>query len=238
MFGQCGGLKKNTPDPDFSGNAVFTYKASDGALESNRATVTISVTAVNDTPAAADDAYDVNQDSSITVSAPGVLSNDSDADSDPLTAVLVSDVSNGALALNADGSFDYAPFGGYSGPDSFSYQADDGSVTRNTAVVSINVIVAANEPLVANSDRAITSRNTPIDINVVANDTDVDGTIDPTTVVITTQALRGTAVSNADGTVTYTPGLGFRRSDAFAYSVDDNDGATSNIATVRVRVVR
>ncbi len=67
------------------------------------------------------------------VAAPGVLGNDTDADSDPLTAVLDTDVSHGTLSLAADGGFTYTPTSGYSGPDSFTYHADDGTDARTSS---------------------------------------------------------------------------------------------------------
>ena len=80
-----------------------------------------------------------------------------------------------------------------------------------------------------------------MNFSVTANDVDADGTIDDTTVVITTGATTqrgGTVVENGDGTVTFTPKKGFRGTDTFKYTVNDDAGATSNEATVRVNVVK
>jgi len=68
-----------------------------------------------------------------------VLTNDSDPENDPLTAVLVNDVSNGSLSLNADGSFDYTPNANFNGSDSFTYTANDGTTDSNVATVSLTV---------------------------------------------------------------------------------------------------
>jgi VCBS repeat-containing protein len=68
-----------------------------------------------------------------------VLANDTDADGDPLTAVLASGPSHGALQLNADGSFAYTPASGFSGQDSFAYKANDGAADSNIATVTITV---------------------------------------------------------------------------------------------------
>ena len=65
----------------------------------------------------------------LTVNAPGVLGNDSDPESAQLSAVLVGGPTHGALTLNLDGSFSYTPQAGYSGPDSFTYSASDGSLS-------------------------------------------------------------------------------------------------------------
>jgi hypothetical protein len=93
----------------------------------------------NNAPVAGDDSYSVNRDTSLNVPAPGVLGNDSDADGDPITAELNETVSNGSLTLNSNGSFDYTPNTGFTGGDSFTYVANDGTVASNMATVSITV---------------------------------------------------------------------------------------------------
>ena len=97
----------------------------------------------NTAPVAVADAYGTPQDTALNVAAPGVLGNDTDADLDPLTAVLDTDVSHGSLALSADGSFGYTPTGGYSGPDSFTYHASDGTAGSNVVTVSLTVTAPA-----------------------------------------------------------------------------------------------
>ena len=98
-----------------------------------------SCTASNSAPVAVADVYTTTQDMPLTVTAPGVLDNDSDGDGDSLTAVLDADVSHGSLTLNADGSFTYTPAASFSGSDSFTYHAFDGSDASN--VVSVMIIV-------------------------------------------------------------------------------------------------
>ncbi|MCB8949327.1 MAG: cadherin-like domain-containing protein [Ardenticatenaceae bacterium] len=95
--------------------------------------------ALNLAPVAADDAYSTNPDTPLTVAAPGVLANDTDANDDAVTAVLISNVSNGTLTLNADGSFTYTPNAGFTGNDSFTYQTNDGIEDSNVATVTITV---------------------------------------------------------------------------------------------------
>ena len=89
----------------------------------------------NTAPTAAGDAYAVNEDGTLIVPAPGVLNNDSDADSDALTAQLVTSTSSGSLAFNADGSFSYTPAANFFGSDSFTYRAFDGTDYSNMATV-------------------------------------------------------------------------------------------------------
>ena len=137
-----------TPAVDYNGPDSFTYRANDGASDSNVATVSITVNPVNDAPIAVNDAYSTNEDIPLAVAAPGVLANDADVDGDALTASLVTGPSHGTLTLNANGSFTYTPAANYNGPDSFSYRANDGTASSNTATVSITVNPVNDAPTV------------------------------------------------------------------------------------------
>lgn len=102
--------------------------------------VTVGTGILNTPPEAGFDSYSVMENDLLTVSAPGVLTNDSDPDGDELQAVLIAGVIHGILTLNADGSFSYTPNAGYSGPDSFTYVADDLKEESNFATVTITVV--------------------------------------------------------------------------------------------------
>jgi hypothetical protein len=93
----------------------------------------------NHPPLAVDDSYITDEDSSILEAAPGVLGNDSDPENEPLTAALISDVLNGTVVLNTDGSFSYTPDQDYFGADSFSYIANDGERDSEEVFVSLTV---------------------------------------------------------------------------------------------------
>lgn len=95
---------------------------------------------------------------------------------------------------------------------------------------------AENQAPVANADSVTTAYETAATIDVLANDSDSDGSLNTGSVVITLDPQNGTAVANTDGTVTYTPNAGFSGSDDFAYSVEDNEGAVSDSALVSVTV--
>ena len=101
----------------------------------------------NNPPVANDDAYVTDEDTTLAVTAPGVLGNDSDTDSDPLTAVLVSGPSSGLLTLNVDGSFTYTPSANFNGIDSFTYKANDGALDSNIATVTIDVNPVNDAPI-------------------------------------------------------------------------------------------
>src|SRR5439155_1159999 len=89
---------------NYNGPDSFTYKANDGSLDSNVATVAITVTAVNDPPVAANDSVTTDEDTPLIVAAPGVLGNDSDSDSATITAVVVTNPAHGRLPVSTPGS--------------------------------------------------------------------------------------------------------------------------------------
>ena len=95
---------------------------------------------------------------------------------------------------------------------------------------------SGNQPPNAVDDSATTTENTPIDINVITNDSDPDGTIDPATVSLIIFPTNGNSVSNGDGTITYSPDLWYTGQDTFKYIVQDDYGSTSNVSTVSVAV--
>lgn len=138
-----------SPAANYHGPDSFTYKASDGWAFSNTATVSLTVSPVNDPPIASSDHYTTNQDQSLDVAAAGVLANDTDADGDPLTAVLADGPAHGAVTLRADGSFTYTPTNGYSGTDAFTYEAYDGTTLSNETTVTIAVAAAGPTAVLA-----------------------------------------------------------------------------------------
>jgi len=221
-----------TPVANYFSPDSFTYKANDGQADSNIATVNITINAVNDAPAATNDQFNADEDTLLTVAPPGVLGNDQDVDSDTLTAILISGPQHGTLTFNADGSFSYLPDLDYFGPDSFSYRASDGSLLSNVATAAINVR-ASNQAPTAVDDEVSTDEDTPVTINVLANDSDADE--DPLTIVAVTQPANGAAVINPDGTVTYTPSANFHGTGQFTYTISDGNGETST-AKVTVQV--
>ncbi len=140
------------PDAGFVGDDTFEYQVVTHPNDaktgwSDEALVTITVTPVNKVPVAVADAYDAVQNVTLVkTAAEGVLVNDTDADvDDSLEAVLVNDVSNGTLTLNADGSFTYVPDVNYVGFDSFTYYATDGEA--NSAPVTVTITVVPGVPV-------------------------------------------------------------------------------------------
>ncbi len=134
-----------TPTENFFGTDSFTYNISDGNGGTDTATVNVTVTSVNDAPVASDDSYNTPANTTLSVTEPGVLVNDSDIDGDVFSAVLVTGVTNGTLALSTDGSFTYTPNPSFSGIDSFTYSAFDGAA--NSSPVTVQITVTPPPPL-------------------------------------------------------------------------------------------
>lgn len=139
------GTLRYTPVANASGTALITVVVRDdggtanGGVNAVTNTFTVAVTAVNDAPVAAADSYTVNQGDTLTVTAAGVLANDTDVESDPLAATKLGGPAHGSATLNANGSFTYTPNASFYGPDSFTYRAADHSSNSNPATVSILV---------------------------------------------------------------------------------------------------
>ncbi len=234
------------------GTTAVTCSATDGAgnTASGIFTVTVNLLVVNTPPVTANDAYTLAHigTTPVTVSAPGVLSNDVDIDGNALIVVGATTTtpkiitltaangtaSGGTVALYADGHFVYTPSAaGFNGTRSFTYQVTDGQAISNTATVSLTIRRA---PTAAN-DSATTNLGQAVAINVIANDTAYNtATIVPGTVTIVSPPANGGVTVNANGTVSYMPNSGFGGTDAFTYTVNDSTGAISNIATVTVYV--
>ena len=145
---------------------------------SGNQTFHINVTAVDDAPVAvADGPYGVPANTTRNVAVgSGVLVNDTDIDTahGTLTAVQNAGPTHGALTLNADGSFSYTPTALYTGPDSFTYHANDGTLSSNIVTVTLTVTAESAPNAVDDSPPSITKGSGPTAINVLANDTDAD----------------------------------------------------------------
>jgi VCBS repeat-containing protein len=216
------GLNYNGPDS-------FTYRVSDGELDSNIATVSITVTAVNDAPVAADDTASTAEDTPVTVPVQG---NDVDVDSASLQTVLVAGPQHGTVVLNADGSFTYTAALDYNGADSFTYKVSDGELESNIATVNLTITPVNDAPVVA--DAAVsTAEDTPLVVDPRGYASDVDSTVFTTQIV--SGPAHGTLVQNADGSYTYTAELNYNGPDSFTYRVSDGE-LDSNVATVNISV--
>ncbi len=215
-----------TPADGFKGVDSFTYRATDGDLTSNLATVTITV--ANAAPVANDDTASTDTNTNVGID---VLQNDTDPNDDTLTPVIADQPTNGAAEVNDDGTITYTPDDGFKGVDSFTYRASDGDLTSNLATVTITV---ANGAPVAVDDTASTDTNQEVAIGVLANDTDPNPTDALGIDTFDGVSEHGT-VTQRGNLLVYTPEDGFKGTDTFTYRATDGD-LTSNQATVTVTV--
>ncbi|USQ80491.1 ThuA domain-containing protein [Ornithinimicrobium faecis] len=194
----------------------------------------------NAAPVGAADAYGAVEGEVLTVEAPGVLANDTDADGDSLTATDLTQPAHGEVTLAADGSFSYTPADGFVGVDSFTYRASDGTATSAATTVTITVEPAEQPPdntaPVAADDAYDAVGGEPLTLpapGVLANDTDADGNVLTATSV--TQPANGEVALAEDGSFTYTSVEGFAGKDVFTYRAHDGL-ASSAPATVTITV--
>ena len=204
-----------TAAPNYFGSDTFNYTLSDGGLQ-DTAVVNITILPANDAPMAVSDTADTAEDVAVTID---ILANDSDPEGDNLSIVALGNPLHGTAVISGTGATAlvfYTPAPDYNGSDTFNYTLSDGTLQATAAV---NVAVSPiNDAPVAAADAAETAQGVAIIIDVLANDSDVDG--DSLSIVTLGNPLHGTAVIS-DTEVLYTPEPDYSGSDAFTYTLSD-----------------
>jgi VCBS repeat-containing protein len=251
-----------TPNAGFTGTDTFTFEATDGTRDSNIGTVTLDVLPQSNssgpTPFSSDHAYQAPANNLLNVDAThGVLSLQ-----EPLggiqywpapqqaTAELVTGPAHGTLTLNSDGSFSYQPDAGFTGVDTFSFEALVGSSVSRPASVTLHVVASPTAPAPVAFDHYYdldTDRSTNLRVGanqngLLAYSTDAnlpsvwfEGQTLPLTASLVSGPTHGVLTVNADGSFNYTPNAGFTGADTFTYKLNDGRG-DSNVATVTISV--
>ncbi|SDG40205.1 calcium-binding protein, partial [Roseospirillum parvum] len=232
-----------TPGEDFQDLGVgesrevsFTYEVSDGQGGTDTATATITVTGSNDGPVAEAATLNALEDGDAVS---GQLAA-SDVEGDSLTFALVDGPAEGAVTVNADGSFTFEPGDdfqdlgvGETREVSFTYQVSDGHGGSDTASATITVTGANDGPVISQDASAATRQGTPVSGKIKANDPDGDtlsyGLAEGG------RAAHGSVIVTQDGGYTYTPEPGFSGQDSFVIEVSDGHGGTTT-ETVEVSV--
>jgi hypothetical protein len=230
------GSASYTPNENFFGTDTFTYTVDDAeGATSNEATVTITVTDINDAPQTVNDQLSTRRNTPATID---VLNNDLDVDGELVRTSLIITLSpkSGRVVINGDGTVTFTPLTGFEGTDTFRYTVrDDDGATSNVGSVTVNV-TSDNEPPVAEDDSAQTDVESAVTINVLENDSDPDGQLVPQSVTIVQDPANGTATVDEEGNIVYTPNAGFQGSDTLQYTVRDDDNVESNMAVVTINV--
>jgi VCBS repeat-containing protein len=219
-------------------HGTYTARAFQSDAAGNGAQSAQTTFTIDSAPVAVNDSGSTAEDTALSKDAAhGVLANDTDADNDALTAVLVSGPAHGSLTLNPDGSYSYTPVGNYNGPDSFTYKANDGtSDSASSATVLIDVTAVDDPPSAVNDTATVAQDGSAATIDVLANDTDPDG--GAKAIASKTNGSHGTvAITHSGADLTYKPDPGYCNNqtgdpaETFTYTL--NGGST---ATVTVKV--
>ncbi|KAF7771211.1 hypothetical protein PCIT_a4271 [Pseudoalteromonas citrea] len=240
---QTNGTMVYTPTSNENGTDTYTYTISDSnGLASNTATVTVNIGAVNDRPTVGDDTVTTNEDTPTTLA---VLANDSDIEDTAFNGANITlenkgqgvgDYPEATVTVNTDGSLNIVPKENQNGQLTFTYTlTDSDNLASTAATVTVN-ITAINDAPVAVDNTAQLLEDGQFEVNVLGNDTDVDSTLDASSVKVVTQPSNGQVTINAAGAITYTATANFFGTDSFTYTVDDQQGLTSNAATVTMTV--
>ncbi len=215
------------PNPNVNGADSFSFCVFDGFEESAPATITITINSVNDAPVA--NAATLNTRTGKTET--GVLTA-TDVEGDPLSFSLISPPANGTVTIvNAlTGEYTYTPNAGFSGSDSFTFRANDG--TDDSAPATISITVEPNSAPIANNSSLTTRVN--VDRAGMLSATDPDG--DPIRFSIVTAPSHGTIVitDTATGAYVYTPNPGYSGTDSFTFRANDGifDSAPGTVSVV------
>ncbi|HGE69867.1 TPA: tandem-95 repeat protein, partial [Candidatus Poribacteria bacterium] len=214
---------KYTPNPNFFGTDSFDFVVNDGKVDSQSATVTITIVGVNDPPIANSQSVEVDEDSQITITLTG-----SDPENDNLTYKIISQPLKGSLSGTGSVVI-YKPNADFNGDDSFTFSVNDGELESSPAKVSIKVKPINDPPVV--TDQSVTT-DEYVSIKVILSGTDIDG--DKLTFKIVNQPKNGTLDGKLPELV-YKPNYGFGGEDSFTFVA--NDGKSDSApATIKIMV--
>ncbi|WP_031501509.1 tandem-95 repeat protein, partial [Vibrio parahaemolyticus] len=219
------GIATFTPTADWNGSEALTFTATDPSGESVSQTVNFTVAPVADIVA---DSARVVEDTPTIIK---VLGNDTFEGTDKVVSLDTNNgPANGTVSVNPDGSVTYTPNDNYHGTDSFTYIVTSGGVSESTTV-SVDV-TPVNDAPVAKDDTAITDEDTPVTIDVLPNDTDIDG--DKLSIQSATVPEAQGKVEIVDGKLVFTPAENFNGDAEITYTV--TDGELTDEAKVAVTV--
>ncbi|MDB6134023.1 MAG: repeat containing protein [Verrucomicrobiales bacterium] len=208
-----------TPATDYFGPDTFTFKAVSGSTESAPATVSITVTNVNDPPVAFDRTITTDEDTAVQVPTAGF---DAESEIDERSFEVLTQPAHGKVTGSAPNLY-YKSDADYSGPDSFTYVARDYTSTSAPAVITINVLPVNDAPAAA---AQTLETNEDTSLPVVLTGTDAEN--DPLTFEVAAPPAHGTLTGNAPNLV-YTPAADYFGPDSFSFIARDGTLASAAV---------
>jgi large repetitive protein len=214
-----------TPTTDYVGKDTLIYRLCDNGTPQlcDTAIVFITISATNNAPVANVDGITIPEDA--TVASIPVLTNDVDDQILTASNISITDAPNhGTAVINPNGTIGYTPNANYNGRDTLIYRVCDNGTPAlcDTAIVFIDV-TPVNDAPIADVNVATTNRNIAVDITVLGNDSDLETPVlTASNISITVAPNNGTASINPDGTIKYTPTIGFVGKDTLIYNLCDN----------------
>ena len=230
---ECSAEVEYTPAGNYNGPDSFTFVADDGNGGTDTATISITVTAVNDKPDAVNDPTNaVAEDTPTTLD---VLANDTDPEGDALDIVANTDGRKGTVNILGGGtSVRYIPGANQTGTDTFTYTIEDPSGATDTATVTVQISPQNDPPNAVDDPTNGFLEDVTTLIDPLANDSDPEG--DPFEITDAADGAKGVTTIVAGGTdISYDPSPNANGTDSFTYTIDDGNGGTDT-ATVTVQI--
>ncbi len=220
----------------------ITYTISDGQGGTDTATATVTIEGTNDGPVANADTLSGTEDTAITFSASDLLGNDTDVDGDTLSIASFDQPDGGTITLNDDGSYTFTPDADFNGETTFTYTVEDPSGAQSQATVTIDVDGVNDGPVAADDVATASEDGGAVQIDVLANDTDLDGDSLTVTGATLEEGAAGSVTVNDDGSLSFDPGDGYQELGVgesttvdITYTISDGQGGTDT-ATATVTI--
>ena len=209
-----------TPPADYFGPVTISYTVSDGNGGSDDASISLTVTSVNDAPVANSDSYGTSEDQTVTIS---VLNNDVDVENDNLNISQIS-VDVGSLTANGNNTYLYTPVDNFNGNVTINYSITDGNGSTANATSTITV-ASVNDTPVVNGETATIDEDETLNLDVLSNDSDIDGDV---LSIASVSASVGAVSVGSDGNLVFTPPAHYFGPVKISYTVSDGNGGTAS----------